>query len=1002
MNPVRPTKTAFATYVRKYTLLVALVPLTLAIVFDAYNYYSRLRSEAEQTHAHATDLEGARAKTLLVALQLRSMQLVDDASVKRVVQTVEGYSRAATQLAQFVAREELVAGAFIDDGSGYVVEAAPEKYISSDLSVVRGITVASKSLPVDGALPTLYLLPHLLSQAPGGSAAVDSEALVFAVPIAVDSNLPLAVKHHTAVLYVVLDLQRLTALVTPSGSTGVEWLVDHQQVGATASTPETTATHFISSAHMDVMHEGKLVPLALRSIYTTQIGPLVFIRHYWPQGCLFLLVLVVTLLFAHRAIRAISEPINQLTEQSQKVAQGAFDEVSLNTNFAELDQLGASMNHMVAVIAERTAKLRASEASYRNQFLQNVTPMLLVTSESGAILEANEAAAQFYGYSRSQLQTMRLAQLNAPGAPVGQILHVLQQTSEAGGARHECQQQAAQNRVRDVELSISTTQFQDRAIRHLIIHDVTDRNEATAAANRHAAEAQKANEAKSEFLANMSHEIRTPLNGVLGMLDLLLDCPLGATERRYAEIAQRSGSTLLDLINDILDFSKVEANKLSLETVPFNLLELADQVGGILGTRALGKEIEVICAVQPGTPCLLHGDPTRLRQVLLNLGGNAVKFTSRGEVAIRVAMLAQRGSKVSLRFSIHDTGPGIPADKHHLLFQKFSQVDSSTTRKHGGTGLGLAISRQLVELMGGQIGMQSHPGAGSEFWFTVTLERQKQEHVWPGMASLAGSRVLVVDDNATNRDFLVAWLKYWQLRATSCSTGAGALTVIDEARAENDPIRIALLDMNLPGMDGVQLAENIWANSVNAGLKLILISSLEKLQDPAQLARAGFISGLSKPVSPAELRRALLQNPLAAVTPKAVFANAEPKWRVLLVEDGQVNQMVAQGILESLGCATELAQNGSEALQILAERDFDLVLMDVQMPVMDGHEATRRIRRQGSGVRNPAVPVIAMTAYATTEERDLCLQAGMNDHLAKPFTRETLSALLQRYAPRKS
>ncbi|MDQ5980931.1 MAG: hypothetical protein QG602_3909, partial [Verrucomicrobiota bacterium] len=745
---------------------------------------------------------------------------------------------------------------------------------------------------------------------------------------------------------------------------------------------------------------GSAAALRVRVAFDDRIGLRTFLALYWPQGCLFLLVLAATAFLARRAIRAISDPIRQVTEQSRKIAEGAYAAVELNTDFAEFAHLGVSMNRMVSVIAERTEKLQASEESYRNQFLKNVTPMLLVTRDIGEILEANAAAAHYYGRARHQLKTMRLEQLDAPETPASRVLRASVSPPASQGLRSEGKQRRAHGEICDVELSVSAIRFQELDLLHLIIVDVTERNAATAAANRHAAAAQQANEAKSEFLANMSHEIRTPLNGVLGMLDLLLSGRLGSSERRYAEIAQRSGSTLLGLINDILDLSKIEANKLTLESVGFDLMELMDQVGAILGARAVGKNLEVICAILPDTPRLLRGDPTRLRQVLLNLGGNAVKFAATGEVVIRAELQKKDGAGVEFRFSIRDTGPGIPEQKQHLLFQKFSQVDSSTTRQHGGTGLGLAISRQLVELMGGQIGLHSTPGVGTEFWFSLTLEQQPNDPAGTDLTPLAGLRALVVDDNETNRQLLTSWLGSWQMRPNAVGSAADAFVAIRQARAEGDPYAVALLDLSMPGMDGMQLAARIRNDTPDTATKLVLVSSVENMRDQAALTQAGFSDGLPKPVSPKELRKVLLQTLVIAAPPvRPDPAPARTQHRVLLVEDGEINQLVARGMLDAMGYTTDIAGNGAEALRVLAERDYDLVLMDVQMPVMDGREATRQIRQPGSAVRNRAIPVIAMTSYAMTEELDRCLEAGMNAHLTKPITRDGLHAMLQRFAP---
>ena len=756
----------------------------------------------------------------------------------------------------------------------------------------------------------------------------------------------------------------------------------------------------------------------------------------WVTVVMGVICLLLVRLLSKRLSRSIVRPIYDLAWTARLVA--GTKNFSLRAPILaghEIGQLAADFNKMLDEIEQRDSALREAQDSLETRVAERTTELedevrqrrraeedlrertafldtlistnplaIVVESLQGEILMTNPAFRELFGYEKDEVLGKSLDDLVAPGELRRDANEITNGVNSGKHFHARLQRRRKDGRLVDVEV-YGVPLVVDGVVRGQfgIYEDITQQVAAEVKLREAKEAAEAASRAKSEFLANMSHEIRTPMNGILGMTELALDTNLNAEQRECLAVVKSSADALLSILNDILDFSKIEAGKIEIERVPFRLRDCIEEALRLLALRAGQKGLELEWEVDPKVPDSLVGDPTRLRQVILNLVGNAIKFTRQGGVTVRAELGGELSDSVPVRISVTDTGIGIPLAKRDKIFEAFAQADSSTTREFGGTGLGLSIAARLVRLMGGTIDLESELGKGSRFWFLVSLGRAEEgaTQARPALAEcLKDKRVLCVDDSEPNRRFLESLLGSWGMEPSLAADGATALRDFRLARGLARPFDACLLDLQMPGMDGLQLAAQLRELDKEGLSQLLLLTSVADPCDEEKRQRLGIRAILLKPIHRETLRKALISaleetRPETAPRARRGLAVKTLRLRVLLCEDNLVNQKLAAGIFKRLGHSVDITNNGREALDRIAQNPYDIVIMDLQMPVMGGLEATQLLRERES-VTGGHLPVVAMTAHALKGDREKCLEAGMDGYVSKPIRVDLLEEEVRR------
>ena len=808
------------------------------------------------------------------------------------------------------------------------------------------------------------------------------------------------------------------ALYTEDGKVLATYARNPKDAAFTPPAPEADSARFASNKIL-VFHAIHLHGMPIGTIYLESDLSIIVAQEEGlaAMGSSALLIsLLVALLVAWRLQKSITSPILELARTAFAIAvnKDYSVRVALNTG-DEIGFLYEQFNRMLEQIQDRDTQLGrvgadleqrvAERTAYLNTLIETSPLGIVAVDTLGRINMCNSAFEKLFQYGRTEVAGVDLNSLVTPPERSEESAEFTRRREAGETVQATTQRRRRDGTLLDIEVYGVPMRVGGEDVGTLVIyHDISDRKKAEEALRKAKDLAEEANQAKSEFLANMSHEIRTPMNGILGMTQLALETPLSGEQREYLGMVKSSADSLLTLLNDILDFSKIEAGKLDLDLSPFALRESLGEALKALGHLAHRKGLELAWRVDADVPEWLVGDMARLRQIGVNLVANAIKFTERGEVVVSVSTKNRTPEGLGLHFSVRDTGIGIPAEKQKLIFAAFTQADTSTTRRYGGTGLGLAISQRLVKMMGGVISVESEPGKGSVFHVTVPLGFPGAAFVPPAAiepGELRGLRALVVDDNETNRLILTEMLSQWGMAPEQTASADEAMRMLKRESLGSNPFRVAVIDAHMPERDGFTLAEHVKNTPAISSLVMFMLSSSMQAGDMERSRQAGIADFLTKPVQPSELLNAILnavanpQGVLPRVQPAAQPAQTPCSMRILLAEDNEVNRRLAMRLLEKRGCTVVVAVNGVEALAAVEREKIDLVLMDVQMPEMDGLEAIRAIREKEK-VSGEHLPIISVTAHVMKGDREKCIEAGADDYVPKPLQPGELFAAIER------
>ncbi len=798
---------------------------------------------------------------------------------------------------------------------------------------------------------------------------------------------------------------------------------------------ETTLPVYIKSADKQKMNKGAVHLIVDTAILQKQT----YQKTYILLGIFFTAVILLTGLFHFMLQRNIFGPIGNIKCAMEKRAKGSKNAYAMICHNDEIGRMAESFNGMLDRVAEGENRLTS--------VLNTVVDGIITIDEHGTIQSFNPSAERLFGYKTEEVvgHNVKILMPDPYHSQHDGYLHHYNTTGKAKviGTGREVTARRKDGSTFPMELAINATSVGGKKMFVGSVRDITERKNAEEQLSQYASamevknieldvsriEAEKAreqseiaNKMKSEFLANMSHEIRTPMNGIIGMTELLLGTQLNERQEHFAKTVAVSAESLLTIINDILDFSKIEAGMMDFESIPINLLHIVESTAELLSIKAREKNLELIVRYAPSTPRHLIGDPVRIRQVINNLLSNAIKFTEKGHVILNIENIGGApAGKVAIKVSVEDTGIGIAPEFKDMLFEKFTQADASTTRKFGGTGLGLSICKRLAQMMQGDVGVESTPGKGSTFWVTMITETSGEEisplsecDVSPDL--LQSLRVLVVDDVLVNQQILKEGLSLVGMSVDSCSSGAEALQRLKTAKASSMPYKVAILDYLMPEMNGEALARQIKADPDIASTALIMLTSAGARGHEKRFEQAGFSSLLSKPIrlhplieTVATVWEAFDRGQTSGIIVDSLHMQRRKKKleetrfngaKVLLVEDNRINQEFATEILQGLGCETDIAVNGKEALRLAAEKPFDVIFMDCEMPIMDGFEASQALVKMKSDGTIPNIPVVGLTANSLKGDRERCLAAGMADYMTKPLRREAMIKMLSKWLPK--